>query len=56
MPKVPSAKKQAEDAKRLAKLLQRIERTLKAREAMIGAQKPGLPAAAQWYPLTKHRA
>jgi hypothetical protein len=33
MPKVPSAKKQAEDAKQLAKLLLRIETNHKAREA-----------------------
>jgi hypothetical protein len=33
MRKVPSAKKQADDAKALAKLLLRIETNLKAREA-----------------------
>lgn len=33
VPKVPSAKKKADDAKRLAKLLARIEQNRKAREA-----------------------
>jgi hypothetical protein len=33
MPKLRSAKKQAEDAKQLTKLLLRIETNLKAREA-----------------------
>ena len=32
-PKVPSAKKQADDAKHLAKLLLRIETNLRARDA-----------------------
>jgi hypothetical protein len=32
MPKIPSARKQADDAKALAKLLVRIETNLKARE------------------------
>jgi hypothetical protein len=35
--KVPSAKKQAQDAKRLAKLLQRIKRNLKARQSITAA-------------------
>jgi hypothetical protein len=34
VPTLPSAKKQAEDAKQLAKLLLRIETNLKARNAM----------------------
>ena len=33
MPKIPSVKKQADDSKRLAKLLVRIEKNLKIRAA-----------------------
>ena len=38
VPNVPSAKKQADDAKHLAKLLARIERNRKARET--GTSRP----------------
>jgi hypothetical protein len=40
VPRVPSAKKQADDAKQLAKLLLRIDTNLKAREAKTGKAKP----------------
>jgi len=41
MPKVPSARKQADNAQRLAKLLLRIETNLKARDAKeTGKAKP----------------
>jgi len=40
VPKVLSPKKQADNAKRLARLLARIETNLKAREAKTGKEKP----------------
>ena len=40
VPKVPSAKKQAEDARCLAKLLRRMERNRKAREATGSKKAP----------------
>jgi hypothetical protein len=43
--KVPTVKKQADDAKRLAKLLARIEKNLKAHEAKRAGK-----AKAPWEP------
>jgi hypothetical protein len=40
MHKVPSPRKKADDEKRLAKLVARIEKNLKAREPETGPQKP----------------
>jgi hypothetical protein len=47
MSKVPSARKQADDAKALAKLLARIETNLEARQAKSAKEnlKIGKPAA-----------
>ena len=40
MPKIPSARKQADDAKALAKLLLRIETNLKVRAKQTGKAGP----------------
>jgi hypothetical protein len=46
MPKIPSARKQANDANRLAKLLARFETNLKAREAKSAKENLKIDAAA----------